>query len=113
MAIRQHIKLCVDGCPSGDPCLSQVLPLMGCAFHGACTPITSLMGVACLSPPWRQPRGKSQVNLPQMLPPGGSFGALVVYSHCIASCSFEWELTEENLDLPPGCLQGGKDIVCL
>ena len=24
------------------------------------------------SPTWRQPRGKSQVNLPQMLPPGGS-----------------------------------------
>ena len=24
------------------------------------------------TPPWRQPRGKSQVNLPQMLPPGGS-----------------------------------------
>ena len=23
-------------------------------------------------PAWRQPRGKSQVNLPQMLPPGGS-----------------------------------------
>jgi hypothetical protein len=25
-----------------------------------------------LNPPWRQRRGKSQVNLPQMLPPGGS-----------------------------------------
>ena len=25
-------------------------------------------------PPWRQPRGKSYVNLPQMLPPGGSIG---------------------------------------
>ena len=24
------------------------------------------------TPPWRQPRGKSQVNLPQMLPPGSS-----------------------------------------
>ena len=24
------------------------------------------------SPPWMQPRGTSEVNLPQMLPPGGS-----------------------------------------
>ena len=34
----------------------------GCGFYRVTT----------ATPPWRQPRGKSQVNLPQMLPDSGS-----------------------------------------
>ena len=40
-------------------------------------------------PPWRQPRGKSQVNLQQMLPLGGSI------------------LMGETIQLPLSCLKGG------
>ena len=46
-------------------------------------PAVRFAGVSC--PPWRQPRGKSQVNLPQMPPESG--GIL-------------WELTKNTIDVP-------------
>ena len=47
--------------------------------------------------------------------PGGNPGAnLKVISHrCYArELAFEWELTNETIHLPLGCLQGGFQLAC-
>ena len=49
-------------------------------------------------PPWRQPRGKSQVNIPQMLPPGG----IVLMRVDSKQHLFTPGLSQETIYLPLG-----------
>jgi len=93
---RQAIAEAAAAAGDGDACApwGRVGTGNGRGGHPRTSPVRASESAG---PPWRQPRGKSYVNLPQK--PHRCHPILV---------AFVWELTEETIDLHLGCLQGGE-----